>query len=144
MQAETTAATDLARAEARLPRWMAACAGVGLLAALVSGRAYFAAGFGVGAALAILSYLWLHQAVEALMTAGRSRPSKKIVAKFLIRYPLAFAAVWLFYKTGWLPFMAVLAGLFVPVVGVLIEGTIQLAEGLRRDRPVEGNWKSET
>ena len=139
MQAEIIAATDLARAEARLPRWMASCAGVGLLAALVSGRAYFAAGFGVGAALAILSYLWLHQAVEVLMSAGRSRPSKRIVAKFLIRYPLAFAAVWLFYKTGWLPFMAIMTGFFVPVAGVLIEGTFQLAAGLRQDSSQEGN-----
>jgi hypothetical protein len=110
---------------------MASCAGVGLVAALASGRAYFAAGFGLGAALAILNYFWLHQAVEGLMEAGKSRPAMKLVAKFLIRYPLAFAAVWLFYKTGWLPFMAILAGLFVPVAGVLIEGTIQLAVGFR-------------
>lgn len=130
MQAEITAATDLARAEARLPRWMASCAGVGLLAALLSGRGYFAAGFGLGAALAILNYFWLHQAVEGLMTAGKSRPSKMVVAKFVIRYPLAFAAVWLFYRTGWLPFMAILAGLCVPVAGVLIEAVIQLRECL--------------
>jgi len=126
MQAEMTAAADLARAEGRLPRWMASCAGVGLLAALASGRAYFAAGFGLGAALAILNYYWLHQAVEGLMAAGRSRPGKMVVAKFLMRYPLAFAAVWVFYKTGWLPFMAILAGLFVPVAGVLIEAVIQI------------------
>lgn len=129
MQAEITAATDLARAEARLPRWMASCAGVGLLATLVSGRATFAAGFALGSVLAILNYYWLHQAVAALMTAGQSRPSKWVVAKLLVRYPLAFAAVWVFYKTGWLPFTAILAGLFVPVAGVLIEAAVQIREG---------------
>jgi ABC-type dipeptide/oligopeptide/nickel transport system permease component len=101
MLAEITAAKDLARAEARLPRWMASCAGVGLLATLASGRAYFAAGFALGSVLAILNYYWLHQAVAALMTAGQSRPSKWVVAKFMVRYPLAFAAVWVFYKKAW-------------------------------------------
>jgi ABC-type dipeptide/oligopeptide/nickel transport system permease component len=110
---------------------MAACAGVVLLAALASGRASFAAGFALGAALAILNYFWLHQAVAALMTAGKSRPPKHVVAKFLIRYPLAFAAVWVFYKTGWLPFAAILAGLFVPVAGVSIEAVRQIVDGLR-------------
>lgn len=109
---------------------MSLCAGVVLLAALVSGRASFAAGFGLGAALAILNYFWLHQAVAALMKAGKSRPSKQVVAKFLLRYPLAFAAVWVFYKTGWLPFMAILAGFFVPVAGALMEAVIQMRECL--------------
>jgi ABC-type dipeptide/oligopeptide/nickel transport system permease component len=107
---------------------MALCAGTVLLAAVASGRGSFAAGFGLGAALAILNYFWLHQAVVGLMTAGQSRPSKWVVAKFLVRYPLAYGAVWVFYKTGWLPFLAILAGLFVPVAGALIEGVIQLRE----------------
>jgi ABC-type dipeptide/oligopeptide/nickel transport system permease component len=118
---------------------MALCAGAVLLAALASGRASFAAGFGLGAALAILNYFWLQQAVARLMTAGKNRPSKWMVTKFLLRYPLAFAAVWIFCRTGWLPFMAVLAGLFVPVAGVLIEGTIQLAEGFSHGGTQEGH-----
>lgn len=132
MQAETIQAPDLERAEARLPRWMTALAVAGTLAALVAGQAKAGAGFALGAALAILNYHWLHQAIEALMTAGQARLSKSVVAKFLIRYPLAFAVVWSFYRTHWLPFIAVLAGFFVPVAGVLIEAIFQLREGLRR------------
>jgi len=128
MREETTAAAELARAEARLPWWMAACAGAGLLAVLLSKPVTFVAGFGLGAALAMLNYFWLHQAVAALMNAGSSRPSKKVIAKFLVRYPLAFAAVWVFYRTGWLPFMSIVVGLFVPVTGVLIEAVVQLRE----------------
>jgi len=128
MREETTAAGELARAEARLPWWMAACAGAGLLAAVVSKPVNFVAGFGLGAALAMLNYFWLQQAVAALMNAGSSRPSKKVIAKFLIRYPLAFLAVWVFYRTGWLPCLAIVAGLFVPVAGVLIEAVVQLRE----------------
>jgi hypothetical protein len=57
------------------------------------------------------------------------------VAKFLIRYPAAFGLVLVFIKTGWLPPMAILAGLFVPVAGVLIEAIIQLGEGLLSPHP---------
>jgi hypothetical protein len=132
MQAETIQIRELARAEARLPRWMMACAIAGLLATLLRGQVRFAAGFALGAALAILNYYWLHQAVVALMAAGQSRLPKRLVAKFLIRYPLAFAGVLAFYWTGWLPFTAILAGFFVPVAGVLIEAVLQLREGLRQ------------
>jgi hypothetical protein len=132
MQAETIQGQDPGRAEARLPRWMMACAILALLVILLRGQVRFAAGFALGAALAILNYFWIHQAVEALMTAGQSRVPKLVVAKFLIRYPLAFAALWLFYRTGWLPMAAILAGLFVPVAGVLIEAFIQLWDGLRQ------------
>ncbi len=131
MQMETMPAEDLARAEARLLRWMAACTVAGLVGALLGGQVRFAAGFMMGAALAILNYFWLHQAVEALMKAGQSRPSKFVAAKFLMRYPLAFAAVFVFYRSGGLPFTAILAGLFVPAAGVLIEGAVQLREGFR-------------
>lgn len=132
MQVETIQAPDLGRAEARLPRWMIALAIAGALAALVAGQAKAGAGFALGAALAILNYYWLHQTIEALMTAGQARLSKSVVAKFLIRYPLLFAVVWSFYRTRWLPFTAILAGFFVPVAGVLIEAIFQLREGLRR------------
>ena len=134
MQVESIAAPDLARAEARLPRWMMACALATVLGMLLYGRVHFAAGFALGAILAILNYFWLHQAVKALMAAAQTRPSKWVFAKFLIRYPLAFAGVWVFYRTGWLPLTAILAGLFVPVAGVLIEGIVQLREGLRETR----------
>jgi len=130
VQAETIQAPELARAEARLPRWMIGLAVAGTVAALLAGHASVGAGFGLGAALGILNYRWLHQAVEALMTAGQSRPSRWLIAKFLVRYPLAFAVVYVFYRTGWLPFGPVLVGLFVPAGGVLIEAVFQLRAGL--------------
>jgi hypothetical protein len=123
--------TDLAQAEARLPRWMLALAGVGTLGILVSTHVRFGAGFAVGSGLAILSYLWLHQAVEALMSGGQVRPPAGVFAKILVRYPLAFVAVYLFYKTGWLPFQAILAGFFVPLGGVLIESVGLIRDGLK-------------
>jgi hypothetical protein len=130
MQTETIQIPDLARAEARLPCWMVLCGCLALVVILLCRQFTVAFGFAFGAALGILNYHWLHEAVEALAQAGQSRIPKLLVAKFLLRYPLAFGLVIFFFKTGWLPPMAILAGLFVPVGGVLIEAIIQLGEGL--------------
>lgn len=120
---------DLAQAEARLPRWMLALAGAGTLGILLSTHVRFGAGFAIGSGLGILNYLWLHHIAETLVNAGRVRPAKTALAKMILRYPLMFASVYLFYKSGWLPFTAILAGFFVPVGGVLIESVILLHDG---------------
>jgi len=117
-----------------MPRWMMLCGFLALAAILLCGQYRIAVGFVLGAALGILNYYWLHEAVEALVKAGQSRIPKLVVAKFLIRYPVAFALVLVVFKTGWLPPMAILAGLFVPVAGVLIEAIIRLGDGLLSDR----------
>jgi hypothetical protein len=130
MQTETIQIPELARAEARLPRWMTLCGFLALIVILWFRQFTIALGFALGAALGILNYYWLHQVVEVLAKAGQSRIPKSVVAKFLIRYPLAFGLVLVFFKTGWLPPMAILAGLFVPVAGVLIEAIVQLGDGL--------------
>ena len=135
MPTETIQTPELARAEARLPRWMMLCGLLALLVILVCRQFTIALGFALGAALGILNYYWLHEAVETLVQAGKSRIPKLVVAKFLIRYPLAFGLVLVFFKTGWLPPMAILAGLFVPVAGVLIEAIIQLGDGLVSRHP---------
>jgi len=130
MQTETIQIPDLARAEARLPRWMALCGVVALIVMLLYRQGMIAVGFTLGAALGILNYYWLHEAVVALSNAGQARIPRLLVAKFLIRYPLAFGLVIFFFKTRWLPPMAILAGLFVPVAGLLIEAIAQIGNGL--------------
>ena len=130
MQTETIQMPDLARAEARLPRWMLLCGVVALIVMLLYRQVMIAVGFSLGAALGILNYYWLHEAVVALSNAGQARIPKLLVAKFLIRYPLAFGLVIFFFKTRWLPPMAIMAGLFVPVAGLLIEAIVQIGGGL--------------
>ena len=105
---------------------LAAAATVGIL---VFGHVRFGVGFAFASALAILNYHWLHQTVEALMSAGEARPKKRVLVKFLVRFPLAFLLVYVFYRTGWLPVASILAGLFVPVGGVLMEAVILLRDG---------------
>jgi hypothetical protein len=109
---------------------MMLCGLLALLVILMYRQFTIALGFGLGAALGILNYYWLHEAVGALVRAGQSRIPKSVVAKFLIRYPLAFGLLFFFFKTGWLPPMSILAGLFVPVAGVLVEAIVQLGDGL--------------
>lgn len=134
MQAETIQAPDLERAEARLPRRMIALALVSGVAALISGHARASAGFALGSALAIVNYYWLHSAMTTLFDAGNARLPKRTAVKFALRYPLAFGAVYFFYRTELLPFGAVLGGLFVPVGGALIEAVLQLGKGWRQLR----------
>lgn len=122
---------DPEKAEARLPRWMLALAGVGTVGILLFAHLRFGAGFAIGAGLGILNYIWLHNIVEALANAGTVRPPKSALFKVIIRYPLMLAGVFFFYKTGWLPVTAVLAGLFVPVGGVLIEAVVLLCDGMK-------------
>jgi len=105
---------------------MMGIAAAGTVVAGIIEGARFGAGFALGAALASLNYFWLHQAVEALFYAGQSRVPGRVVAKFALRYPLAIAGLYLVYKTGWLPFGALLIGLFVPVAGVLVVAILQL------------------
>ena len=128
---QTTEVMDLEKAEARLPRWMLALAGLGTLGTLLFAHFKFGAGFALGSGLGILNYIWLHNIVEALVNAGKMRPPKSALFKVVVRYPLMLAGVFLFYKTGWLPVTAILAGLFVPVGGVLIEAIVLLFEGAK-------------
>ena len=122
---------EISQAEARLPRWMMALAGVTAVAALVAGHPQFAAGFVLGAGLALVNYFWLHQAVEHLMEAGTQRLPRVLIAKFLLRYPLVIGGAYLVYRTGWFSLPGLLAGLFIPVGGILLESLVQIREGLR-------------
>src|SRR5438552_11452596 len=106
MRMETAQTLD--RAEARLPRWMAAAAALVAGSALAMGLGRFAGGFALGSLVSILGYSWLHQAIERALRFSAGRLPKGLVVKFAARYPLLLGVVFLFYRTRWLPFDAVL------------------------------------
>ena len=110
---------------------MAGFAIAGVVASLIVLKPRFAAGLALGAAVSILAYYWLHQTVRVLLDSGRSRPTKMVVVKYVLRYPLALGAIYLFYRTKWLPFEGVVAGLFAPVAGVIAESIVQIVAALR-------------
>lgn len=131
MQQDMTQATDLARVEARMPRWMMALALVGTLITLITASPRDASGFLVGALFGILNYLWLHQTIVVLMNSGKARVPKLTMVKMLSRYPASLAGIFLFYETGWVPIMALMGGLLVPGGGVFIESLILICAGFR-------------
>ena len=132
MTTQISQTMNLAEGEARLPWWMAGCSIAAATLILAFGQVRLALGFALGAFLAVLGYYWLHEVIEALMSAGQVKVPRRVIAKFVVRYPLMFAVVLLFYKTGWLPMAAILGGLFVPAAGAMIEGAVQAAKFFRQ------------
>ena len=115
----------------RLPLWMMAVALAASLAGAVLGGARFGAGLAAGSAAAVIGYRWLHQALDSALRSGRPRLPMSATLKLAARYPLLLGVVALFYRTGWLPPRAVMAGLFVPLAGALVECALLAAEALR-------------
>ena len=118
-----------------MPRWMVGLGVLGTAALLAVGQPRTAAGFALGAALGILGYFWLHQAVVALMEAQTRRVPRGVALKIMLRYVLMLAAILLFSRTGWLPVLAVFGGLLVPAGGVTIESLLLLREGFHSTDP---------
>src|SRR6516225_8595662 len=122
---------DLARSETRLSRWMILIAAAGTAGLFIAGRGRAGLGFAIGAFFGILNYYWLRESVEAVANAGTLRPPKRVIVKFAVRYPLVIVALYLFYRTRWLPFMDIIYGLLVPAGAILIESPFLIREGLR-------------
>jgi len=116
-------------------------AGAGLVGAIMATAfAGTAAGIGVaaGAALSWLNLRWLRQGVRTLANlataqAGAEKPRvpKSTYFKFLGRYVLLLAAGYVilsrFHLTAW----PLVAGLFAPVAGVMMELTAEIFGAVR-------------
>lgn len=122
---------DLDRAEARMPRWMLGFAMAGSAACAAVGEWRAAAGFALGASLGILGYFWLHETAVAMLGAGSVGKPRALVAKLLLRYLLMAAVIYFGQRTGWMPVLAIFAGLLVPGAGALAESVNLIREGLR-------------
>jgi ATP synthase I chain len=133
MQSGIVNPTALEGADARLPRWMGAIAGLGIIVFLTLGQVLMAGAFAVGAGISIVGYLWLAQAVKAALNASEQRVPRRVLVNLILRYPFAFGAVLIFYETHWLPFMGVLGGLFVPFAGALVESLNLLRRLIRTE-----------
>ncbi len=104
-------------------RWPILMSGLALVAGipvLVHWGAAAALAFVLGAALGTANFHWLHRALYSVLDDPPKKVPKKVVFKVLLRYPLMFALIGLVHWTGWLPALGIIAGLFVPVAGVLL------------------------
>ncbi len=118
----------------RLPRWIAAVSAAAVIACVVAGQIRFAAGLALGCGVALLGYWWLYRGIRAAFDSGRARAPIGVFVRLALRYPVAIGAVLLFDRTGWLPARAVMAGLFAPLAGVVIECVVLAAQVLRELR----------
>ena len=107
--------------ERRLLGWMIVLGAAATLVVAALWHVTFAAGIATGAAIAILGYVWLLEALSAALGSEAARFTKGLVIKLVIRYPILVGVLYLFYRTKWLPVEAVLAGLFVPLAGGVVE-----------------------
>jgi hypothetical protein len=112
--------------ETRLLVWMSAIALPVTLGTLADGHPKFAGGFAIGAAVALLGYLWLRDLAASALNSGNGRLPKRLVFKLIIRYPLLFGTLYFFYRTNWLPIWAVLGGLSTPLASGVVEGLYQV------------------
>lgn len=119
---------------ARLPRSIAGVSAAAVLAFLVVGQIRFAAGLALGCAVALLGYWWLYRGIRAAFDSGNVRAPISVFVRLALRYPVAIGAVLLFDRTGWLPARAVMAGLFAPLAGVVIECAVLAVQSLRGRR----------
>ena len=127
------------RAVERRIEWLTAV--VGAKAAVWAGIRWgwrFALGLALGAVIAWLNFRWLERGVSALLAsvaarAGSVEPrvSRWVYAALVGRMALLVAALCVILKSGWLPGVAILAGLFSLIAGVLIEVSYEVVSGFR-------------
>ncbi|MGH9398087.1 MAG: ATP synthase subunit I [Terriglobia bacterium] len=115
-----------AQIERRILRWMILVGAAASVGAAVFFHARLAGGVAAGAAISVLGYFWLMEAMSSALGSGQARITKGLVIKLILRYPILLGALYLFYRTKWLPTGAVLAGLFVPLAGGVVECLYQV------------------
>jgi hypothetical protein len=103
----------------------------GSVACAAVGEWRAAAGFALGAGLGILGYFWLQETAVAMLGAGSASRPRALVAKLMLRYLLMAAVICFGQRTGWMPVLAIFAGLLVPGAGALAESLVLIREGLR-------------
>ncbi len=124
-----------AQIERRLLRWMIILGVASTLGVAIAMPGKFAGGVALGEAIAIVGYVWLLDTMAAVLNAETARITKKLVFKLILRYPIPLGALYLFYRTKWLPVGAVLAGLFVPLAGGVVECLYQVVRMVQSHRP---------
>jgi len=95
-----------------------------------------ATGFLLGAALSYLNFHLLAKAVHGLadriVQQGSGEKGEIIVARFLLRYLAIGAVVYVTFVSSFAAFKGLLAGLCLPVAGMMAEAAWELYAALRR------------
>jgi predicted secreted protein len=114
-------------AERRIFRgtFVAAAAAVAVSALVAPWRV--TAGLALGGALALFNQHWLRTSVEAVFEgASAGRPPRMRAARYVLRYFVVAAVVFVAFMAGLVSLAATLAGMCAVVAGLLAEGFRQL------------------
>ena len=85
------------------------------------------AGLALGGALALFNQHWLRTSVEAVFEGATSdRPPKMKAARYVLRYFVVAAVVFVAFSAGLVSLAATFAGMCAVVAGLLAEGFRQL------------------
>jgi hypothetical protein len=85
------------------------------------------AGLALGGALTLFNQYWLRTSVEAVFEgASAERPPRMRAARYILRYFVVAALVFVAFMAGLVSLVATLAGMCAVVAGLLAEGFRQL------------------
>lgn len=119
----------LDRAYPRMLRISIALGGLGTLLALVAFGRWATVGFALGSVVAILNFVWLYRAAQALigrMLGDRNKGSRfRILLGFLGRYTLVGLIAYAIFKGSAQAFGAFLAALPLPIVAAMCEAAYE-------------------
>lgn len=125
-----------AGAYGRILRFMLGVAVVALAGLWLRLGRGFALAFLAGCLIAAVNFYWLKRTVEALADrvtgSGQPQSGKGIVARFLLRYFLIAAGAYAIFKISEASVYGLLAGLFLPVAGILCEAGYEVVVSVRR------------
>jgi ATP synthase I chain len=126
-----------AGAEARATRITIALSIVATVAAGLRWGLAVAAGFALGAGVALVNLLWLKRVVAGFAAAVLNEPKRPSGARLVFRYFVRFALITLgalaIFKSSTASGYGFLAGLFVPVAGLMCEAAYEGWMAVRRN-----------
>ncbi len=120
----------------RIRRFMVAFAVVLTVACWVRFGWHLAVGFIVGCGIAYLNFFWLKRIVSALAdkisNTGEKQSGRGVFLRFLLRYFLMGLGAYVIFRVSPASLYGLLAGLFLPVAGIICEAGYELYAALRR------------
>ena len=95
-----------------------------------------ALGLALGCVIAYANFVWLKQAVSALLdrvtSSGERQSSGGVVVRFLLRYGLIALGGYVIFRVSLTALYGLLGGLFLTVAAILCEAAYEVAVALRR------------